>query len=124
MFRMIINVLIFSQILLATTSQKEELTIGILSFRDIDENTKKWESLETLLEKYLENYTVTLHSFHQKDLESFIAQKKFDFVILHPQAFVAMETKYGIQNIASLVRKSKDGHLYTSYAGTMITLKD
>jgi len=124
MFRIIINVLIFSQILLATTSQKAELTIGILSFRDIDENTKKWQSLETLLEKYLENYNVTLHSFHQKDLDSLIAQNKFDFVILHPQAFVEMETKYGIQNIASLVRKSKDGHLYTSYASTMITLKD
>ena len=118
------SLLLFFTLILFANQPKNEITIGIISFRDLDENNKRWEPLKKLLEERIPNTTITLLSFHQKDRDSHIAQKKIDFMILHPQAFVEMEIKYGIQNIASLVRKDPMGNRSTSYAGTIATLAD
>lgn len=104
------------------TQPKHTINIGILSFRDIDENQKAWKPLEEYLNKQNQTYQYKIHSYAQNDLEKAVAKNELDIVIAHSLSLVTMETKYHTHNIASIVKKDLCGHLLTTY-GSVIVVK-
>jgi diguanylate cyclase (GGDEF)-like protein/PAS domain S-box-containing protein len=99
------------------------LNVGVLSFRPVDENQRIWHPLVDEVHKYNPNLDVNLTSGSLSEIEALVAQNKLDFVVVHPAAFVEMEYKYGITNIASLVRQEKYGSQHLNrYGGVIVTL--
>lgn len=104
---------------------KKEIDIGIISFRPIAENQQIWQPLVDEVHQINPNFKIKITSGSLSDIDNLIAHNKLDFVVVHPGAFVELEHKYGITNIASLVREStfngKNIQL-TRYGGVIITL--
>ncbi len=103
-----------------TLPKHNTINIGILSFRDIDENQKAWKPLEDYLNNHNKTYQFKIHSYIQDDLEKAVAKNELDIIFVYPLVSVAMETKYHTHNIASIVRKDSDGKLLNSYGSTII----
>ncbi len=99
---------------------KKTINIGILSFRDIDENQKVWQSLEDYLNNYNQDYQFKIHSYIQDDLEKAVSKNELDIIFVYPLVSVIMETKYHTHNIASIVRKDLGGKLLNSYGSTIV----
>ena len=114
---------IFLTSLFADPLPKETLNIGILSFRPIDENQKIWQPLHDEMYALNPSLDVNITSGSLDEIEKLTQKNALDFVIIHPAAFVEMEYKYGITNIASIVRQdaTKGVHL-TRYGGVIVTL--
>lgn len=114
---------IFIHVIYANEIQsKQTINIGIVSFRDLDDNQKAWQPLEDYLNNYNQTYRYKIHSYTQDSMEKAVEKNELDIIISHPLDAVTMETKYFTHNIASIVRKDTDGHLLTHY-GSVIVVK-
>lgn len=115
--------LFFIIILFISELQAKTIHVGVLSFRSIAENQIIWQPLADEIHAYNPTLEVNITSASLEDLDKLIAQNGLDFVIVHPGAFVELEYKYGITNIASLVRQTKaEGEHLTLYGGVIVTL--
>ncbi|MBV5320415.1 MAG: PhnD/SsuA/transferrin family substrate-binding protein, partial [Sulfuricurvum sp.] len=109
--------------LYANNTPSQTLNIGILSFRLNSENQHVWQPLVDQIHASNPQLNINLISGSLDDIDTLIAQNKLDFVIVHPAAFVKLEHKYGISNIASIVRQSKvSGEHLSMYGGVIVTL--
>ncbi len=120
------RILLFSLLLFITlhgANTHQTLNVGILSFRLADENQRIWQPLVDEVHSSNPSLDVNITSGSLDDINALVAHNKLDFVVVHPAAFVEMEYKYGISNIASIVRQSKTsaGHL-TTYGGVIVIL--
>ncbi|WP_345994002.1 EAL domain-containing protein [Sulfurimonas sp. HSL-1716] len=106
----------------STLDKKQVINIGVLSFRPISENQKIWLPLREELHKYAPQFDFNITSYPQNQLVKKIAQGKFDFAVVHPGAYVELETEYGVSNIASLVRQTKDGKYHLKNYGGVIAV--
>jgi diguanylate cyclase (GGDEF)-like protein/PAS domain S-box-containing protein len=107
----------------SSTQNTHTVNIGILSFRPIAENQEIWLPLGEELHKFAPQYDFNITSYPENELIKKLAEGEFDFAIVHPSAYVALETKYGATNIASLVRQTKDAKFHlNSYGGVIATL--
>ena len=107
----------------STIENKLTINIGVLSFRPIAENQKIWLPLGDELHKFAPQYDFNITSYPEKELVKKLAEGTFDFAVVQPSAYVALETKYGVTNIASLIRQTKDGKFHlTSYGGVIASL--
>lgn len=107
----------------SASENNHTINVGILSFRPILENQKIWLPLGDELHKFAPQYDFNITSYPEDELIKKLAEGEFDFAIVHPSAYVALETKYGVTNIASLVRQTKDGKFHlTSYGGVIASL--
>lgn len=106
-----------------STNSVKTINIGVVSFRPIDENQKIWKPLEIQLKNPTHNLEYNITSYTVQDLEKAVAKNQLDFVVTIPTSYVALESKYGVTNIASLVRHSNIGDEHLSlYAGTIAVL--
>ncbi|MDD4884365.1 EAL domain-containing protein [Sulfuricurvum sp.] len=121
LFSFILLLQLGSLTLLSGKTQK--LDVGIISFRPIDQNQKIWQPLADEVHAYNSNLELNLTSGSLSEIERLVAQNRLDFVIVHPAAFIEMEYKYGITNIASLIRQTKpNGEHLIRYGGVIVTL--
>lgn len=84
---------------------KQNIDIGIISFRPIAENQQIWQPLADELNRLEPQYNYRIHSYKEIDLEKAVALNKLDFMVVHSLSYVTMETKYNAQNIASIIRQ-------------------
>ncbi len=119
----VIFIFIFFTSLLANTSPHQTLNVGVLSFRPIDENQKVWQTLVDEVHKSNPSLDLNITSGSLEVIEKLTEKNSLDFVVVHPAAFVEMEQKYGISNIASIVRETtSNGNHLTTYGGVIVTL--
>lgn len=105
------------------TKEKPKVTVGVLSFRAIPENQTHWAPLEKQLEKFAPQFDFNIISLNQTDLVNAVAKQELDFAVVHPGVLIEMETKYGVSNIASIVRQTAvDGKHLTMYGGVIAIL--
>lgn len=123
MFKVSLIFIFILTALASTASSHQTLNVGVLSFRPNDENQRVWQPLVDEIHASNPQLDVNLTSDSLDEVEKLVAQNKLDFVVVHPAAFVEMEYKYGISNIASIVRPSKLGGKYlNTYGGVIVTL--
>lgn len=122
--RFILLMMISLTLLFASdTLPRKTIHIGILSFRPIPDNQRIWLPLEQHLHSFAPQFDFNITSYTQADLEKHIGEEKIDFAVLHPDALVAMEVKYGVSNIASVVRLSTTTkEPLTQYGGVIAVL--
>lgn len=125
MIRKVIFIFILFTSLHANSTSHQILNVGILSFRPIGENQKIWQPLIDEVYKSNPSLDVNITSGSLEEIEKLTEKNSLDFVVVHPAAFVEMEYKYGISNIASIVREttSSDNHL-TKYGGVIVALSN
>ncbi|HZF70674.1 EAL domain-containing protein [Sulfuricurvum sp.] len=99
------------------------LNVGVVSFRPIDENQRIWHPLIDEIHAFNPQLDVNLTSGSLEEIEKLVQNNTLDFVIVHPAAFIEMEYKFGITNIASIIRQTTaDGQHLIRYGGVIITL--
>lgn len=120
---LLLFVLITGYTAAAEISSKQKITVGVLSFRPISENQTHWAPLEKQLEKFAPQFDFGIISLNQTDLVNAVAKQELDFAVVHPGVLIEMETKYGVSNIASIVRQTAiDGKHLTMYGGVIAVL--
>ena len=97
------------------------MKIGILGFRPIPEEQKKWEALADYL-----NSTVTGRSFEisvldYKALESAIASHSVDFVLTNPGHYVIMTHRNGMSSPLATLIPVEHGKALTHFGGVIFT---
>lgn len=101
----------------------KNVNIGVLSFRPVAQNQALWKPLEKELKHYVPQYDFNITSFPQNELVHLIAENRFDFAIVHPGAFIELENRFGVSNIASIIRQTQDKkHHLSKYGGVIATL--
>ncbi len=78
------------------------VNVGILSFRPVDDNQRIWQPFVDEIRASNPTLDVNITSGSLDDIDALVAHNKLDFVVVNPSAFVEMEYKYGISNIASI----------------------
>lgn len=125
MIRKVIFIFILFTSLHANSTSHQTLNIGVLSFRPIGENQKIWQPLIDEVHKSNPSLDVNITSGSLEEVKKLTEKNSLDFVVVHPAAFVEMEYKYGISNIASIVRETKvKGHQLTTYGGVIVALSN
>lgn len=104
------------------TPKEKKINIGVLSFRPLDENQKQWKHLGDELMEFAPDFEFNIVSLNQKELYEAIKKEQLHLAILHPAAVVEMETKYGVSNIASVIKKTKSGAKIAEYGGVIAAL--
>ena len=103
---------------------KQNIDIGIISFRPIAENQQIWQPLADELNRLEPQYNYRIHSYKEIDLEKAVALNKLDFMVVHSLSYVTMETKYNAQNIASIIRQDDQKKQLTRYGGVIAVKSD
>lgn len=121
----LILLFIFFTSLFATTTLHQTINVGVLSFRPLDENQKIWKPLKDEVHAFNPFLDLNITSGSLEEIEKLTEKNSLDFVVVHPAAFVEMEYKYGISNIASIVREStSNGNHLTTYGGVIVALSN
>ena len=123
--RNVILFFIFLTPLCATITLHQTVNVGVLSFRPIDENQKIWKTLKDEVHASNPLLDLNITSGSLEEIEKLTEKNLLDFVVVHPAAFVEMEYKYGISNIASIVRETTSvGNHLTTYGGVIVALSN
>lgn len=108
--------------LLACGAQAEqEIRIGVLSFRSLEQTLAQWQpTIEHLNAHIPKGYRVTLKTMYFPELDKAIDEKSLDFVLTNPEHYVTMRADHGLTAIATLMPLA-EGHPVDSFGGVIFT---
>lgn len=115
---------LLSSLLLSGPGQAQEVFhLGIIAYRPIDVIEKRWQYLESYLEKQTPDTDFILHILNFEELEQGIEQDRFDFVFTSPLHFIQIRAKYPSSGaLGTLVQLADDKQLST-LGGVIFTLE-
>jgi diguanylate cyclase (GGDEF)-like protein/PAS domain S-box-containing protein len=110
--------------LLATAAQAvQEVRIGVLSFRPLEQARQQWQATADHLNTHIPGHRVTLEVLFFPDIEQAMVHDRFDFVLTNPEHYIALRARYGLSAIATLMPLA-EGHPVSQFGGVIFTRAD
>lgn len=90
------------QSFLCTTLAAEEVHIGILDWRTLEDFEQHWLPSLQSLEKEMPAHRIVLHPMTLNELNKAVADNQLDFLITNPGHYVALSSQYEVAPLAQL----------------------
>ena len=99
----------------------QEVRIGVLSFRPLEQTRQQWQATEDYLNRNVAgDYHFTMEPLFLKEMNSAAAQRRFDYILTNPNHYVLLRSHYGLAVIATLM-PVVDGRPVDSFGGVVFT---
>lgn len=89
------------------------LKIGVVTINDADETYNNWRPLAHELETAIPGVKFDIVPFSYKNIEDVLKEGALHYVVLGPAYYVDMEVRHGISRLATIVRSTSSGPLYS-----------
>jgi diguanylate cyclase (GGDEF)-like protein/PAS domain S-box-containing protein len=123
-FHILIHVWL-AMLLTATTASAadQEIRIGILSFRPLEQTALQWQATVDTLNAQIPGYHFTVTPLYYKELDLAANRHDFDFILTNPEHYVTVRAAHGLSAIATLMPFA-GGHPVTNFGGVILTRAD
>ncbi len=101
----------------------DEITIGVLAFRGMDEAVRMWSPTAEYLESQLPGVQFRILPLTNDTIEEAVASGEADFVITNSGSYVALNQRHGITRIATLISQRPTG-TSTRFGAVIISRAD
>jgi len=113
---------IFLAMLFATqpvwAGAEQVFRVGVTAFRDKAATVKEWQPTLDFLGTQIPGTRFEVVPLNLPEFEGALRAKSLDFLITNPQHYIAMESKYGVSRVATLVR-SESGQVVNHFGGAI-----
>ena len=99
-------------------ADEREVRIGVMAKRGIVRCMEKWTPTAEYLTAKIPGSTFVIVPIDSDGAFSFVEHGTVDFVLANPSVYVELESRYGINRIATLKNLHLDG-VYTKYSGVV-----
>jgi diguanylate cyclase (GGDEF)-like protein/PAS domain S-box-containing protein len=100
-----------------------EVTVGVLTIRSPQQTQEQWQPTAEYLSRHVPGHHFRFQPLELDELDEATAQSKLDFVLTNPAHYVALEARYRINRIATLVNAWDDLPL-KEFGGVVIVRAD
>lgn len=102
----------------------QDVHIGMLSFRPIEETRQQWQELEQYLQQELPGYRIQIVPYGYDALETAIRQRDIDFVFTNPSHYVQVQQQYGISAPLATLIRAELGRQLMEFGGVIVVRAD
>jgi ABC-type phosphate/phosphonate transport system substrate-binding protein len=106
------------------TAQKEEVNIGVYTFRAKGETLKSFQPLADRLGRDIPSHHFNIIPLSIKELNKEIADEKLNFIITNVANYIVISEFHPASNLAGFVAKAKDGQPVYTMGGVIMTRAD
>jgi diguanylate cyclase (GGDEF)-like protein len=108
-----------------TVAQEVErhFRVGITSFRDKGSTLKEWQPTIDFLEASIPGARFDAVALNMPEFEAALVAKRLDFLITNPQHYIAVEHRFGVSRIATIVKR-ENGVIVNQFGGVVFTRSD
>ena len=99
----------------------QEIRIGILSFRPLEQTTLQWQATVDTLNSKIPGYHFSFTPLYYTELDLAANRQDFDFILTNPEHYVTVRAAHGLSAIATLMPYA-EGHPVTNFGGVILTL--
>lgn len=110
---------------LPTDNNKTTLKIGVRAIKGIAAAETTWTDTVIYLNKNIKNYNfelVPIVGFHEMEVAA--KNKKIDFILTNPLAYIKLQKQYGVTRLLTLNKKQPNGVASTTFAAVIFTHSD
>ncbi len=101
---------------------KEEIKIGVLAHKGIENTKKTWEPTAKYLTDTVDGkYSFKIVPLKFEEFPTQLRDKKVDFIVTNSAYYVDLESRYGISRIATLKNMDFNGKAQTEFGGVIFT---
>ena len=97
--------------------------VGVTAFRDKAATQAEWQPTMDFLAARIPGTHFEVVPLNLPEFEGALQAKSLDFLITNPQHYIAVEAKYAVSRIATLVKKEND-QVVNRFGGTIFTRAD
>jgi diguanylate cyclase (GGDEF)-like protein len=97
--------------------------VGVTAFRDKDATRAEWQATMDFLEDRIPGTRFEVVPMTMPEFGGALQTKSLDFLITNPQHYIAVEAKYAVSRIATLVKK-ENGQIVNRFGGVIFALAD
>lgn len=101
----------------------KQIRVGVTAFRDKLVTINEWQPTMAFLESHIPGVRFEVVPLNMPEFESELRAKSLDFLITNPQHYIAVESKFSVSRIATLV-KSEGGQIVNQFGGVIFTRAD
>ncbi|MFH2135114.1 MAG: EAL domain-containing protein [Pseudomonadota bacterium] len=113
-----------SLLLLSSAAQAaQEVRIGILSFRPLEQARQQWQATADHLNAHIPGYRFSAEVLFFPDIEQAMEHGRFDFVLTNPEHYISLRARYGLSAITTLMPLA-EGHPVSQFGGVIFTRAD
>ncbi len=102
---------------------RDEVRIGVLAFRSIEDTAKRWAPTAAELELRVPRHRFRIVPLHHDALDRAVAAGEVDFVLTQPEHFVLLRAEHGLAAVATLVTLA-EGKAVAQFGGVIFTRAD
>jgi PAS domain S-box-containing protein len=106
------------------SSNQKTVKIGILAYRPKPDTIASWQPLIDELNKELPQYHFEMLALNYQELEDAVSKSNIDFVFTNPEHYIALEVKYQVTRVATLVGVGDGAVGLKSFGGVIFTRVD
>ena len=110
----------FACALPAWAQARNEVRVGVLAFRSLEQTAQHWDPTARHLEQVLPGRRFRIVPLHHDALDVAVAAGQIEFVLTQPEQFVLLRAQHGLAAIATLVSLA-DGTPVTRLGGVIFT---
>ncbi len=110
-------------IALSAHAKNQEMRIGVLSFRPLEQTRMQWQPTADFLNDHVPGFHFSITALYYNDLDRAANRHDFDFIITNPEHYVSVRRDHGLSAIATLM-PMVEGHPVTMFGGVILTRAD
>ncbi len=112
---LILRVCIILLVALAPAVAEQSVTIGVLSFRPIDQTLRQWTPLVEYLSRSIPGHEFRVVAMNYEDLDKAAKAGKLDFLFTNPEHFVLLRNQNSLAPILTVMPQSPSAKLSRNF---------
>jgi len=104
-------------------AQEQELHVGVLAFRDLEQTRQRWQPTVDQLNRKVSGAHFMLDAMFYDDFVRAMEKQRFDFVLVNPEFYLARRLDQRLSAIATLMPLA-EGHPVSQFGGVIFTRAD
>ncbi|MEJ2059110.1 MAG: EAL domain-containing protein [Gammaproteobacteria bacterium] len=110
-------------VVVAHGAETRQVRVGVLAYRGDAMTQRNWTPTIRYLSKAIPGYSFTLVPLNNNDIEQKVANHMVDFVLTNPGSYITLQSRYGVNRILTMVRRTDAGPL-TEFGAVIFTRAD
>lgn len=107
----------------AISAADEEIRIGVLSFRPVEQTRQQWQETANYLSAHVAGVHFSIIPMYYQELDLAINRHEFEFVLTNPEHYVTIRADHALSAIATLMPLA-EGHPVTTFGGVILARAD
>ncbi len=121
---LILSLSLFAGLASMAQAVPQEVRIGVLSFRSLDQTRQKWHATEEYLNAHVSgNYHFYMEPLFLNEMNAAAAERRFDFILTNPNHYILLRSRHGLAAIATLMPVI-EGRPVDSFGGVVFARAD